>query len=122
MILYIKKLKSILPNGMKAITLGWIALIDRSKKGDKGYKAHEQTHIYQFDRDPFRFWYRYASSKDWRLRYEAEAYANQILAHPLVEQEVQLRKHAKFLSENYRTGASYECAKAEILKFMGGKG
>lgn len=37
--------------------------------------AHEQVHVEQQKRDGWRFYWRYLSSRWWRMMYEAEAYA-----------------------------------------------
>ena len=118
MILYIKKLKEILPGNFKGITLGWVALIDESKRSDDGYKRHEAVHVKQFNRNPFLFYFRYGFSKKHRLKYEAEAYAAEV--RPLIGYARQKEhfKNAKFLAENYWLKISVERAITAIEEFL----
>lgn len=118
MIIYIKKLKEILPKNFKAITLGWVALIDESKRKDPDYKRHEGTHVKQFNRNPFLYHYRYCFSKRWRLRYEAEAFANEVRPYTGAARRKELYKNAKFLAGNYRLNISIERAITEIEKYL----
>jgi hypothetical protein len=62
---------------MKGATYGPFIFIRPASKDDRGMLEHEKTHVRQFYRNPlFGLWY-WLSKKD-RLRYEAEAYREQL--------------------------------------------
>jgi len=71
----------LVPERFSGYTIGPIALIRPSHRNDIGLIAHEQCHIDQFWRNPFKsflaIWI-----KDWKLELEVEAYKTQIIHSP----------------------------------------
>lgn len=71
----VHRLPSWLP--MAAITLG--DHVFAKWPDDLDLLAHEAVHIAQQRRDgAWKFYWRYVTSSDWRVRYEAEAYADDV--------------------------------------------
>ena len=65
--------------------------------------AHEACHVDQFRRDK-GFKYRYVFGRNWRLKYESEAYARQIHTSMVLGSKrtaaYYINRHAKLLSSN----------------------
>lgn len=70
-----------IPKRFAATTYGPFIFIRPEKKSDAGLLAHEQTHVRQFWRNPF-FGIAYCLSKEARLKYEVEAYREQLKFSP----------------------------------------
>jgi muconolactone delta-isomerase len=81
------------------IALYWWVLVRRDAPERERLIAHEQVHIAQQRRDGLlRFLWRYLARGQWRARYEAEAYAEDVRRGRPLEQCVQA------IYRRYRTG------------------
>lgn len=100
----------LIPRDQDAMTLGWIILIRPRCKDDAGLLAHEQVHVRQWKESFGLFWPRYLLSKKWRLRYEIEAYREQLRHSP-----GDLDLFAGYLSQNYRLGISRDVARVALV-------
>lgn len=60
-----------------AIMVFGLLIINRNKRLPSTI-PHERIHIKQFKANPFLFYFRYAFSKKWRLKYEVEAYKESV--------------------------------------------
>lgn len=99
-----------LPKRFDAITLGGRVYMRDSS--DITLYAHERVHAVQQNKNPIMFYFRYVFSKKWRLKYEAEAYAESVNAgHDFVLASL-------YLSKNYYLGISYEEAYSAIGKHL----
>jgi hypothetical protein len=79
--------------------------------------GHEQVHVRQQAAAPLWFWWSYATSSRWRLRWEAEAYAVQARAGCPVDGDHGL---AAYLSgPAYLWTANREEARLAILGYLG---
>jgi hypothetical protein len=79
--------------------------------------GHERVHVRQQADSPLWFWWSYATSARWRLRWEAEAYAVQARAGCPVDGDHGL---AAYLSgPAYLWTASRDEARLAILGYMG---
>lgn len=82
-------------------------LITSAHKDNKALIAHEQCHQAQQRRDGLlTFWWRYLTSKSWRLSYEIEAYKVWLTVNPLDEWRV-----VHWLATNYNLGISNQDAR-----------
>ena len=93
----------------EATTWGPFIFIRPRSRGDEGLLAHEQVHVRQWKRNPFMF-VPYLLSKKARLKYEAEAYAEQAKHHP-----DRMAAFARALATQYRLGISEDDALKAIL-------
>jgi len=71
------KTNHFIPAIANAITIYPFILI-RPEKFTPDILVHEETHIRQFQKQPIIWWFRYLFSKEFKLKEECEAYANQI--------------------------------------------
>lgn len=79
--------------------------------------GHERVHVRQQAASPLWFWWSYATSSRWRLRWEAEAYAVQARAGCPVDGDHGL---AAYLSgPAYLWTATREEARLAILEYVG---
>jgi hypothetical protein len=80
------------------------------KEGAESCLPHELVHVEQQRRDGWRFYPRYAFSRAWRVRYEAEAYRVDVASGRLAAEQA-----ARILSGSlYLWPCSYEEAFAAI--------
>ena len=80
--------------------------------------AHEKTHVEQWQREKWLFYFRYLFSKKARAHYEAEAYANQLRASPLVESHsAKLEHYAERMVKHYNLNLTLKQAMNLILKY-----
>lgn len=97
------------PSRFAAITVGFVILIRPKYKDDVGLLEHEKTHVRQFFRHfMFLYSFRYTFIKSWRLKYEAEAYQEQLKWSKDKAKDFQL--FASFLVEKYRLNISHDQA------------
>ena len=84
----------------------------KPKKSTIALIEHEKVHVDQYRRDP-GFKRRYVTSRKWRLRYEAEAYARQVFTRVQLgsrrDADYYVDRYAKLLSsKTYLLFMSYE--------------
>jgi len=86
-----------------------LILIPQWAKSNAAYLAHEMVHVeQQRNAGVLTFWWRYITSKAYRLAYEVEAYKAQIAAGAA------LITCARHLATDYRLGIT----QAEALKLL----
>lgn len=103
--------------GKSAFAFGGFVFVHPDKAHKKSLIAHEQTHLFQQERDGlFKFLYRYGFSNNWRACYEAEAYAVQLSYYSNQFNE-KLDKYAKYLSTGYLLNMSQDQTKSLIMEF-----
>ena len=73
---------ALIPERFAGITYGPVICIRPSKKNDRGLLEHEKIHVKQFWRTLGLFGILYALSPKRRLKYEAEAYREQLKYAP----------------------------------------
>lgn len=95
MVLYVPH---ILLFGFAGITLApWLVLISSDHRANAELHAHEAIHAGQQRRDGVLvFWWRYLTSKAWRLVYEVEAYHESYRVDP-----DRLWSYARWLAGSY---------------------
>ena len=97
-----------MPERFAGYTIGPIALIRPAYRNDIGLIAHEQCHIDQFWRNPFKVilatWI-----KDWKLELDVEAYKVQLEHSPGNE-----LRFATFIAEKY----DLDITQAEALELL----
>jgi len=98
-----------IPAKFSAVTYGPFIFIRPTKREDIGLLAHEKTHVKQFWRNPL-FGLFYLLSSKARLKYEVEAYREQLKYHP-----DRLDAFATSLATKYNLGITKEAA-ASLLK------
>lgn len=101
----------LMPKWADGRTLGPIIQIRPSKKDDKDLLVHEKVHQQQWRRNPVLFYFRYLFSKKWRLRYELEAYREQLKLSPQ-----DLDEFAYLLSTKYNLDITKQRAKDLLQK------
>jgi len=90
-----------------------LIIINKKCKGDQALVAHEQTHVRQMQRDgKWTMRWRYVTSKNWRLAYELEAYRESVRVDPRPQ------LYAKYLTDEYGLGLSYEDAVALLSELQ----
>jgi hypothetical protein len=102
-----------IPDRFGALTIGPITFIRPTKANDFGLKAHEEVHRHQFWSSlmlPYTL--RRMFSKKWSLRYEAEAYAEQLewSFSPILDEQ----SFITMLVDNYGFGITREEAKVAL--------
>lgn len=97
-----------MPLRFDGFNLGLITLIRPSLKDDIGIHVHESVHRKQFIRNPFMGLF-YIFSKKHKLKYELEAYREQLRFEPGAES-----LFAYFLANNY----GLDITKEEALKLL----
>jgi len=107
-----------IPKRFGAYTIGPVCLIRTKYKEDRGLLTHELTHVKQFWSNPIMFPLRYYFSKEARLKYEAQAYKQQLEYYTTDLTEL----FATFLVMNYDLGITLEQARsalsaAEVISF-----
>lgn len=91
------------PSNFGATTYGPFIIICPKYKGDEGLLRHELEHVKQFWHNPlFGLWYKF--SKKSRLKYEAEAYKEQLKYYPVDKTVV----FAGYLVDKYNLGITLE--------------
>lgn len=111
-----------IPSGMKGIVLMKRIYIDKEWAKDPGSLEHEAVHVRQQERDGWwRFAFRYVFDKDWRLDYEARAYAHQAVV--FANGDMNLlgtveRTYATFLYGNYHLGKEYAVVLDTIQRYV----
>ena len=94
-----------IPARFHAYTVGPIILIRPTHKSNVGLVQHELTHVKQFYRNPlFGIWY--LVSQTARLKYEAEAYREQLKYYSTDKTD----EFANLLVNNYKLNITYEQA------------
>jgi len=87
-------------------------LINPKYRDDAGLMAHERHHIAQQRRDGRARWlWRYLTSRDWRLRYEVEAYRVQIAFYGPGRP---IDWAARYLAKDYGLGITTEQAREAL--------
>lgn len=99
----------LIPSRFTAITYGPFIFMRERAKDDVGMHEHEKTHVKQFWRSWCTFGIAYFFSKTARLRYEAEAYREQLKYSPGRED-----LFASFLVTKYKLGITQEQALAAL--------
>jgi len=99
----------ILPS-MAAITIGTWVFMRPSATPD--VLPHEKVHVKQFRKQPFTFWLRYLFSRNARLHYEAEAYAESI------NNGLALTTAIQYLVSAYYLDIDVATAKAALLHYI----
>lgn len=101
-------LTTLIPRRFDAYTIGPIILLRPTSCNDAGLIAHERTHVRQFWRTLGLAGLLMLTSRKWRLRYELEAYREQL--------KIDMGKEgifAMYLSKNYNLNIDF--AKAYTL-------
>lgn len=97
-----------IPERFQATTYGPFIFIRPTKKDDIGLLEHEKVHVRQFWSNPL-FGLEYFFSKEARLKYEAEAYREQLKYSPGREEVF-----AGILATRYTLGITIEQALAAL--------
>ena len=97
-----------IPTRFAATTYGFIVLVRPTYSNDAGLLAHELVHVGQFWKNPL-FGLAYKFSATARLKYEAEAYREQLKYSPGKEE-----LFATFLCTNYSLNITREEALAAL--------
>ena len=101
---------NIIPDKFAGLTLGPFIFIRPSHKGDTGLLEHEKVHARQFWRTLGLFSIGYALSKRLRLKYELEAYKEQLKYYAVDKKPA----FASFLATKYDLDITQE----EALKLL----
>lgn len=89
-----------------------LILMRPQRAGDAALIAHEQTHCRQMVKEgTVRFWWRYFTSRDFRLAAELEAYRVQLALNPSG-----LDTMADYLARHYWLGITSQQARALLLQ------
>ena len=100
-----------IPKRFAAFTLGLVIFIRPAYSLDKGLCEHEKVHVHQFKTD-LLYSLRYTLSKKWRLKYEAEAYAEQM--RWAFDKDKARVLFAGYLVDKYKLGITTEQALAAL--------
>ena len=103
---------ALVPKNFAGWCYGFLVVIKPEYKSDEGLYEHEYTHVQQFYKSFFTMWLWYELSDTKRLRYEAEAYANQ------VKYGADINHMAWLLSTKYDLDITVDQAKKEIEKYL----
>lgn len=103
-----------IPKKFSGMTYGFIAFIRPHLFDDVGLLAHESTHIKQWWRSFGLGPFLYLLSKNYRLKWEVEAYRAQLAVLPETLRWGAAQKFASSLSTKYRLGIPFEAAFALI--------
>lgn len=87
------------PFGFSACTIGPVVIIYEPKSKIKSLIVHEQVHVKQWKCTWGLFWFLYLFSKSHRLKYEAEAYAEQARQYKWPYRAA--KRYAKILANKY---------------------
>lgn len=82
---------------------------------------HEQVHIEQFKREPIIFWFKYLCSKNWKLKYECEAYAKQarwLKENKKITLASSKQLFTSYLLQDYNLNFSYEKVNLALTQAM----
>ena len=101
---------SIIPDKFAGLTLGPIILIRPQYVNDTGLLEHEKVHVRQFWRTLGFFGIRYFLFKKYRLKYELEAYKEQLKYYPTDKRSL----FAHYLATKYNLDITQE----EALKLL----
>lgn len=101
----------LMPSWMDGRCLGPIVQIRPSSRNDVGLVQHELVHQRQWKQNPILYPLRYWLSRRWRLRYELEAYREQLKHSPL-----DVDRFAYLLAGKYRLNISQQRAKDLLQK------
>lgn len=101
---------NIIPDKFAGQTIGPFIFIRPSHKGDKGLLEHEKVHVRQFWSTLGLFGIPYLLSKKYRLKYELEAYKEQLKYYSTDKRSL----FAHFLATKYNLDITQE----EALKLL----
>lgn len=101
---------NIIPDKFAGLTLGPFIFIRPSHKDDKGLLEHEKVHVRQFWRTLGLFGIAYLLSKKYRLKYELEAYKEQLKYYATDKKQL----FAQHLATKYNLDITQE----EALKLL----
>lgn len=93
-----------------------LILIRPERENDAALIAHEKRHCEQMgETGTARFWWRYATNREFRLQMELEAYRVQLAMHPSALDGICERLSSRNLF-GYHFGLSFEEAKRLLLQ------
>jgi hypothetical protein len=101
---------NLMPSRFNGFTIGFLILIRPSRKGNLGLIAHEKIHVRLFWRTVGVGGLLSLISKKLRLKYEVEAYREQLKFNP-----TSAELYAEFISTKYGLNISKEDALALLL-------
>jgi hypothetical protein len=111
----------LMPKRFDAMFLGFgITLIRPKHARNTALIAHEQEHSNQFNKFFLLFPLRYMCSRQYRLEYEARAYAAQVNVAPEYLRPEKLKSAAQSLAQNYDLDITPHAAWFEIRNYMYG--
>ena len=98
-----------IPAKFQGCNYGPISFIRPECKEDLGLQLHENTHQKQFRDNPILFPWRYAFCKERKLKYEVEAYREQLKLSP-----GKAGRFAEYLCNNY----GFTLSAAEAIRLL----
>lgn len=113
------KTNRFIPESSQAITIYPFVLIRPTATDD--VVIHELVHIEQFKHEPIVFWFKYLCSKNWRLKYECEAYAKQakwLETHKQTPLALSKEIFIIYLLRDYSLNFNYDKINAALTKAL----